>query len=686
MFSTFYIYGILCASRVISSSPYIILVISKVRAIFFARPMLSFGRKKKKNQIFVTLSLFAVILMVGLVFPGIAHANYFVDGFKSMLYWLVFVPVGWVSSGAVTIFEYAVSTGVYGADGLFNKPSIYTNWKFVRDFFNLFFIFTLLYTAFTIVFQVASNYKKTLLSIVLAALFVNFSFPITRVIIDASNVPMYYFINQMTSASGSGPVDVSQSALGSALSASALQDKLIPGSSKSEKLDLAGIQLSQLIMAIVFLFIFSFTILILSVLLMIRLVALLMLIIFSSVGFAGSVIPGMQQYSSKWWDKLIQYALFGPTSMLLLYIATQFFTNISTDDTLLKMTNVTASNNASGGDFFSSMIMFSITIIMLFMVIAVAQTSSIMGAGMITSQGVKFMKWTARKLYNNPVGRGLGGGVKARAEKTKLGRFLKSPSGTEARIKGWTNKTGINPFGKSGREGARTELNKIHQQEVNKVAKEHKENKTNNSVLVEDLKSSDKVEREAAALALADNKAIDTAEKLSLAMAAVGDNADYAEAILKAASDKATSGLSASQLESMTQNRAFATSDAKGNPMKDPKTGKYIVDQDSANFKALKGKLKDSGQLKTLLEYEKARNIASGQKSTVALNNALQAVVEKLSSVELAKQTSLHGDSEFQIHLKNELSFPENRQYYEEAFKLMSKESRSKWIVAGNVP
>jgi len=243
------------------------------------------SKNKKQNKAVFTFALLLFSLGVFFLAPFSVHAGFFgfvgdsVEvAFKGLLYG-IFVIFGWFASIGITLFEWAIKPDyISGSSGLLNRASVYEMWKFIRDFFNLFFILTLLYTAFTIVFQVAKDYKKTLLSLVLAALFVNFSFPITRVIIDATNVPMYYFANQMGST-GANQKDF----LGTVLSASQIQKILIPGSEDGGTVDFDTVGVSQLLMAIIFLFIFSITILDLAVLYVVRLAALVILLIFASV-------------------------------------------------------------------------------------------------------------------------------------------------------------------------------------------------------------------------------------------------------------------------------------------------------------------------------------------------------------------------------------------------------------------
>lgn len=384
--------------------------------------MLPVVRKKNTKQIASVVSIFIfVVALAGILYPQAASAEggllqtavEFLNDpvgmpFKILLYG-VFELIGVFVSGAVGIFSYAIDTSVYGPDGLFNKSSVYNMWKFIRDFFNLFFILTILYTAFTIVFQIAGNYKKTLLSIVLAALFVNFSFPITRVMIDAANVPMYYFV-QLIMESKNSDGTVASSVLGPALAASGLEGLLIPGS-------LGSSSVSQILMAIVFMFVFMVTLMVLAILFVIRMMALLVLVMFSSVGFAGSVIPGMKKYSDMWWDKLAQYALFGPAAMFMLYVATQFFSQIAKDDTLEKIKLAGAANaTQSSTSFLASMGLYSITIIMLWIAIGLANSMSVMGASAVTGKGQQFLKWAGKKTTGYNSFKAFGSEIKKRSD------------------------------------------------------------------------------------------------------------------------------------------------------------------------------------------------------------------------------------------------------------------------------
>lgn len=675
---------------------------------------MAFKKNKRQNIVVSAFALLALSSGIFLLTPSSTHAdtwgavgsvvsaatggdNFIVTGFKFLLLG-IFTMVGWIASIAVTIFGWAVNPDyISGSGGLLNRASVYTMWQFIRDFFNLFFILTLLYTAFTIVFQVASNYKKTLLSIVLAALFVNFSFPITRVIIDVANVPMYYFVNQIAAQTGGEQ----NNWLGTVLSASQIKDVLIPGAGNGGTVTLSDTTVSQLIMAIVFLFIFSITLLILAVLFVVRVAGLLILLIFSSVGFAASVIPGLGKYSGMWWEKLWQYTFFGPAAMLMLFVATSFFKEISADNTRAQFLQAGISNSVpEQAGFISAMAMFTIPIIMLWMAIGLATSMSIMGAGAITGKGQKLLKdtgrWLGRKTYDNPVGRGFKKGASegkflgVNYGKTKLGQ-LATPGFWKEPGKGGTAVTG---FIAGGREGAKTEVAKLHAQKVNKAVKENKENQVNRSILLGNLKSEDIVERQAAALTLAENGEIRFSDDLTMALKALADkdkngNAVYDDAaadmvtkVIDKAKDGATAGLSSEAYASIAGNNDFYVKDKEGKVVE--KDGKPVA---GAALEALNSKLKKDGQINVRVNYDINQRIekmeAAGPVSPEMKRQAQDKVysesIGKMGAEDIAKQKDIYNEEAFKDYAVRNMSADKLRKIVEKAIEKSDDKSQAGW-------
>lgn len=314
-------------------------------------------------------------------------------GFKMLFYGLL-VLFQVFASAALVLFEYVIQPG--HIVGLMNLDGVVQLWRFIRDFFNLFFILTLLFSAFATIFQVEQySLKKLFLNILLGALLVNFSFPITRFLVDMTNVPMYYFANAISP--GGTTAGGKDSAYGKILSASQLTELVVPKVTELDK-----VPFKSLLQGIIFMFIFAISVMVLSVMMFVRVIGLVILVIFSPIGFIASAIPGLQRYGSDWWEKFWKYALFGPAAMLMLLVAVQFMAAVQQSQIMSKPVSAIATGITSEKDeptALMSMVLFSLPIILIWMAIGTANSFSIAGAGAVTGMGEKFAKWGLKKPW-----------------------------------------------------------------------------------------------------------------------------------------------------------------------------------------------------------------------------------------------------------------------------------------------
>jgi hypothetical protein len=94
---------------------------------------------------------------------------------------------------------------VYSAtnSSMYSKEFVRQAWGIIRDVANIFFIIALLYVAIKTILNLnVSNNKRIIASIVIAALLINFSFFLTNVVIDASNILAKVFYNQIQNKDG----------------------------------------------------------------------------------------------------------------------------------------------------------------------------------------------------------------------------------------------------------------------------------------------------------------------------------------------------------------------------------------------------------------------------------------------------------------------------------------------------
>lgn len=194
--------------------------------------------------------------------------------------------------------------------GLVDNEGVYTGWVIVRDTLNLFFMLLLLFSAFATIFQVEKYHlRKMIVMLVVMALLVNFSFPITRFIIDFSNSAMYFLVDSVSTQSPSANFG-RFSEMGKALAAAS---------------ELGVNTISSIILSIILTFIVLVTLLGFAINLLIRLLAFVILIILSPAGFVFAFFPSTKNIADDWWSALFKYAFMGPIMIFFFYLAILMF-------------------------------------------------------------------------------------------------------------------------------------------------------------------------------------------------------------------------------------------------------------------------------------------------------------------------------------------------------------------------
>ena len=101
--------------------------------------------------------------------------------------WLIFSISTWMLGAAGALLDLTIKTSLNTSN--FASAAVASGWTSVRDLVNMFFIFALLYIAIGTILQLEKvNTKKTLASLIVVGLLVNFSLFATKVVIDVSNV------------------------------------------------------------------------------------------------------------------------------------------------------------------------------------------------------------------------------------------------------------------------------------------------------------------------------------------------------------------------------------------------------------------------------------------------------------------------------------------------------------------
>lgn len=309
----------------------------------------------------------------------------------NFLYDWVLTSAVWIAGLAGNLFNASIQfslTGkvfdtedVKGQDGkILHKGNVMIRdgWTLVRDLLNLVFIFILLYAAISTILQYGNfQVKKILPGIIVAALLINFSLMITKMVIDGSHVFAWEFYNKIDVTNeemlGKGEryanLDSDVTArkeiygnfekknLANVFIAGFNPQTLLTGSDKKgedgkptpplwktavdEALkkgeSISGLwwQMGLIILLESALALFAgFILLAGTIMFVVRVVVLWLVMIFSPLAFLGMILPNMKKYSDMWWGHLIGQSFFAPAFLFMFMLVTKFINSNFIDSIL----------------------------------------------------------------------------------------------------------------------------------------------------------------------------------------------------------------------------------------------------------------------------------------------------------------------------------------------------------------
>ncbi len=189
----------------------------------------------------------------------------------------------------------------------FFPPVLYFMWTIVRNFVNLFFILILLIIAFGTIFDNPRyNYKELLPKLIIAALLINFSFLIGRVLIDVSNLLSSVFLNSV----GSNVGQIWANGFGASKLIATNGSGIL---SQALSVEQAGIKvIITVLFSIILIFVGGFTMLIAGLMALIRIPVLWFLLVVSPIAWIASILPTTRQWTTKWWQEFLSWTFFMP--------------------------------------------------------------------------------------------------------------------------------------------------------------------------------------------------------------------------------------------------------------------------------------------------------------------------------------------------------------------------------------
>lgn len=238
------------------------------------------------------------------------------DPILKVLHAIVVTGLGWLVGMFGYLFDFSVNYFIIGFGDQFVNYNVGSTvndlWATVRDIFNLTFIFGLVFIGFKMILDSSdSNARKMLVSLIAAALLVNFSLFITKFIVDFSNIAAFQ-VYKAFSGSAAGTYSITEGFM-NLMGIRSLIGVTYVESGAGGYQYIIGLLVVFLVLAYVFLAG--------AIMIIVRFALLTIYMIFSPIMFLGWVFPSMKGKSSEYWSGFLGQAFFAPAFIFMLYLS-----------------------------------------------------------------------------------------------------------------------------------------------------------------------------------------------------------------------------------------------------------------------------------------------------------------------------------------------------------------------------
>lgn len=293
-----------------------------------------------------------------------------------------------------------------------NTEAIYLVWKSIRDISGMFIIFTLLFAAIKMILAPigvpgpsVGNLIKT---VVMAGILINFSFFITGLGIDVSNIvssQLYKVIAPESSLSKQEAINPSTVRAGldggisdifmSSLKIQKLYENGLAADPNNPQQNGAVTTIKVIwagVIGIIIMITSAISFLLAALALIVRFVILIFLLGFSPIWLAAYAVPDLKPYADKWTETYKGQLLFMPVYLLLLYFGLS----------VLSSANLFWSGNFAGASWQENLLVFGINAVFVIVMLNAPLLAAI-------SVGGKMTKWMDRGLDATAIWSKVGG-------------------------------------------------------------------------------------------------------------------------------------------------------------------------------------------------------------------------------------------------------------------------------------
>lgn len=255
------------------------------------------------------------------------------EGISGFMY-DVFVTIGgaflWLGGQLLDITIQNLVVGMSGFLSTGVQTAINSLWEIIRDLLNIVFIFALIFIGFkTILGSEEARTRRWLISLIGAAILINFSLYFTQVVIDFSNTAATQIYDLIVvNDTGTGNTDTHQISqafmqLTKIETYAKVSDNVVIPDAVNDNTQGEGnmrIIVFGLLMMI-FMVITAFVFAAGAFMLIGRFIILVLCMIFSPAMFLGWIFPGMEKFTNTWVQYMLRNAFVAPVFLFMLYLS-----------------------------------------------------------------------------------------------------------------------------------------------------------------------------------------------------------------------------------------------------------------------------------------------------------------------------------------------------------------------------
>lgn len=303
------------------------LTLEKLRAVWPTTLKSRFGW-----AFFASLVSVLLIVMFTPVGAQVTEAgNWLITGLAQILLAVANLSIG------MCIFFLRFFIAIASYNNYIDVDVVQLGWVMVRDVANMFFVVALLVIAFgTILGLEEYEWKKNLVKLIFAAIFINFSNLIAQLFIDVAHVFTMTFLNAISATAGGNLINMFK------LDQITQMVGVNPDVNTEFNVEiLAGTAVAALFALLAAFVMGSYV-----YVMMARVVSLWALIILSPLAYILGVLPKTQSYAERWWSEFSNNVIVAPIMVFFLWLA---FATLGTGNILASIQEDIPNNNKIDG-------------------------------------------------------------------------------------------------------------------------------------------------------------------------------------------------------------------------------------------------------------------------------------------------------------------------------------------------